>query len=133
MGQKDSTPGKPPDTSASRTWLVPHVTSAGLEPIHQPRRWVIELLRALKSATLPIRSRGLPLQLAKTSGWMDRSYGCCMPAVAFCEPSTRTSTAKIFFESCHVKILMLRLFLHIIPAASGPRAILKSFVLFCSA
>ena len=27
-----STPGKPPDTPASRTWLVSHVASAGLEP-----------------------------------------------------------------------------------------------------
>ena len=26
------TPGKPPDTSASSTWLVSHVASAGLEP-----------------------------------------------------------------------------------------------------
>ena len=26
------TPGKPPDTPASRTWLVSHVASAGLEP-----------------------------------------------------------------------------------------------------
>ena len=60
-----------------------------------------------------------------------------MPAVAFCEPSacTCTSTAKIFFESCHVKILMFRLFSHITPAASGPRAIVKlkfCSVLFCS-
>ena len=30
--KKDSTPGKPPGASASRTWLVPHVTSAGLKP-----------------------------------------------------------------------------------------------------
>ena len=26
------TPGKPPDSPASRTWLVSHVTSTGLEP-----------------------------------------------------------------------------------------------------
>ena len=29
---QENTPGKPPDTTANRTWLVPHVTSAGLEP-----------------------------------------------------------------------------------------------------
>ena len=32
VGQNGSTPGKPPDTPASRTWLVSHVASAGLEP-----------------------------------------------------------------------------------------------------
>ena len=31
-GRNGSTPGKPPDTPASRTWLVSHVASAGLEP-----------------------------------------------------------------------------------------------------
>ena len=31
MGQNGSTPRKPPDTPASRTWLVSHVASAGLE------------------------------------------------------------------------------------------------------
>ena len=31
MGQNGSTPGKPPDTPASRTCLVSHVASAGLE------------------------------------------------------------------------------------------------------
>ena len=31
-GRNGSTPGKPPDTPASRTWLVSHVVSAGLEP-----------------------------------------------------------------------------------------------------
>ena len=31
-GQNGRTPGKPPDTPASRTWLVSHVASAGLEP-----------------------------------------------------------------------------------------------------
>ena len=28
-----STPGKPPDIPACRTWLVSRVTSAGLEPV----------------------------------------------------------------------------------------------------
>ena len=32
VGRNGSTPGKPPDTPASRTWLVSHVASAGLEP-----------------------------------------------------------------------------------------------------
>ena len=32
-GKTGSTPGKPSDTPASRTWLVSHVASAGLEPI----------------------------------------------------------------------------------------------------
>ena len=32
-GRNGRTPGKPPDTPASRTWLVSHVASAGLEPI----------------------------------------------------------------------------------------------------
>ena len=32
VGGNRSTPGKPPDTPASRTWLVSHVASAGLEP-----------------------------------------------------------------------------------------------------
>ena len=31
-GRNGSTQGKPPDTTASRTWLVSHVASAGLEP-----------------------------------------------------------------------------------------------------
>ena len=31
-GRNGSTPGKPPDTPASRTCLVSHVASAGLEP-----------------------------------------------------------------------------------------------------
>ena len=31
LGRNRSTPGKPPDTPASRTWLVSHVASAGLE------------------------------------------------------------------------------------------------------
>ena len=31
-GRNGSTPGKPPDTLASRTCLVSHVASAGLEP-----------------------------------------------------------------------------------------------------
>ena len=31
VGRNGSTPGKPPDTPASRTWLVSHVASAGLE------------------------------------------------------------------------------------------------------
>ena len=31
-GRNGRTPGKPPDTPASRTWLVSHVASAGLEP-----------------------------------------------------------------------------------------------------
>ena len=31
-GGKREYPGKPPDTPASRTWLVSHVASAGLEP-----------------------------------------------------------------------------------------------------
>ena len=31
-GAKRESPGKPPDTPASRTWLVSHVASAGLEP-----------------------------------------------------------------------------------------------------
>ena len=30
-GRNGRTPGKPPDTPASRTWLVSHVASAGLE------------------------------------------------------------------------------------------------------
>ena len=30
-GRNGSTPGKPPDTPASRTWLVSHVASAGFE------------------------------------------------------------------------------------------------------
>ena len=32
VGRNGSTPGKPPDTPASRIWLVSHVASAGLEP-----------------------------------------------------------------------------------------------------
>ena len=32
VGRNGSTPGKPPDTPASRTCLVSHVASAGLEP-----------------------------------------------------------------------------------------------------
>ena len=32
VGRNGSTPGKPPDPSASKTWLVSHVASAGLEP-----------------------------------------------------------------------------------------------------
>ena len=32
VGQNGNYPGKPPDTFASRTWLVPHMTSAGFEP-----------------------------------------------------------------------------------------------------
>ena len=32
IGERNgSTPGKPPDTLASRTWLVSHVASAGLD------------------------------------------------------------------------------------------------------
>ena len=31
-GRNGRTPGKPPDTPASRTWLVSHMASAGLEP-----------------------------------------------------------------------------------------------------
>ena len=31
-GRNGRTPGKPPDTPVSRTWLVSHVASAGLEP-----------------------------------------------------------------------------------------------------
>ena len=31
-GRNGRTQGKPPDTPASRTWLVSHVASAGLEP-----------------------------------------------------------------------------------------------------
>ena len=31
-GAKREYPGKPPDTPASRTWLVTHVASAGLKP-----------------------------------------------------------------------------------------------------
>ena len=31
-GRNGSYPGKPPDTPASRAWLVSHVASAGLEP-----------------------------------------------------------------------------------------------------
>ena len=31
-GAKREYPGKPPTTPASRTWLVSHVASAGLEP-----------------------------------------------------------------------------------------------------
>ena len=31
-GRNGSTTGKTPDTPASRTWLVSHVASAGLEP-----------------------------------------------------------------------------------------------------
>ena len=31
-GRNGRAPGKPPDTPASRTWLVSHVASAGLEP-----------------------------------------------------------------------------------------------------
>ena len=31
-GANGSTPGKPPYTTASKTWLVSHVASAGLEP-----------------------------------------------------------------------------------------------------
>ena len=31
-GRNGRTLGKPPDTPASRTWLVSHVASAGLEP-----------------------------------------------------------------------------------------------------
>ena len=31
-GRNGRTPGKPPDTPASRTWLVSHVAIAGLEP-----------------------------------------------------------------------------------------------------
>ena len=31
-GRNGSTPGKPPDTPASRTYLVSHMASAGLEP-----------------------------------------------------------------------------------------------------
>ena len=31
-GRNGRTAGKPPDTPASRTWLVSHVASAGLEP-----------------------------------------------------------------------------------------------------
>ena len=31
-GRNGRIPGKPPDTPASRTWLVSHVASAGLEP-----------------------------------------------------------------------------------------------------
>ena len=31
-GRNGRTPGKPPDTPASKTWLVSHVASAGLEP-----------------------------------------------------------------------------------------------------
>ena len=32
VGRNGNTPGKPPDTPTSRTWLVSHVASAGLEP-----------------------------------------------------------------------------------------------------
>ena len=32
VGRNGSTPGKTPDTPASRTWLASHVASAGLEP-----------------------------------------------------------------------------------------------------
>ena len=32
VGANGSNPGKPPDTTASRSWLVSHVASAGLEP-----------------------------------------------------------------------------------------------------
>ena len=38
-GKEDSTPGKPPDTSASRAWLVPHVTGAGLKPTPATAVW----------------------------------------------------------------------------------------------
>ena len=39
---------------------------------------------------------------------------------------------RYFFEFCHAKILLFRLFSHIIPHANGPREILKyNFVLFC--
>ena len=33
VGRNIGTPGKPPDTHASRTWLVSHVASAGFEPM----------------------------------------------------------------------------------------------------
>ena len=38
-GRNGSTPGKPPDTPASRTCLVSHVASAGLELLWLCRTW----------------------------------------------------------------------------------------------
>ena len=50
-GAKTGVPGeKPPDTPASRTWLVPHVTRAPSEARTHSGE-MIEWLRALKSAT----------------------------------------------------------------------------------
>ena len=59
-GAKTGVPGeKPPDTPASRTWLIPHVTRAPNEA--QTHSGVmIEWLSALKSATLTTRPRGPP-------------------------------------------------------------------------
>ena len=59
-GAKTGVPGeKPPDTPASRTWLVPHVTRAPSEARTHSGE-MIEWLRALKSATLTTRPRGPP-------------------------------------------------------------------------
>ena len=59
-GAKNGVPGeKPPDTPASRTWLVPHVTRAPCEARTHSGE-MIKRLRALKSATLTTRPRGPP-------------------------------------------------------------------------
>ena len=99
--------------------------------LHQPHRWG-DRIRALKSAALPTRSPGggggaaiTDIAVGLASGSINRSYGCCKPAVAFFEPITCTSRAKIVFDSCHAKIMMFRLFSAIIPSASDPRVVLK--------
>ena len=57
-GAKTGVPGeKPPDTSASRTWLVPHVNCAPCEARTHCGE-MIERSRALKSVTFTTRPRG---------------------------------------------------------------------------
>ena len=107
-GEKIVPQAKPPGTPASRTWLVLHVTSAGLEPT---------------PATAVIRSRELPLQISQLAkhSVLRLLHACCRVLSKYIYVRSK----DIFFECCHAKILMFRLFSHIIPPASGPRAILK--------
>ena len=81
--------------------------------LHQQHRWVDRIIKSVEISGFTHSVTGLSLQisqLAKPSRWINRRYGCCMPAVAFCEPSTCTSRAKIVFDSCHAKLMMFRLF-----------------------
>ena len=54
VGRNRSTPGKPPDTPASRTWLVSHVASAGLKPTPDTAasRWDVPVGVPLDLSTL---------------------------------------------------------------------------------